>query len=141
VYIIILKQQIKFLKIMTNFEQAKPAGKQGKKKERDQREAYRPGHYMTPEWEKNHADIVREINHDVLPSETIEVNGKLQSVTVSTRRFQKTEEERAAVKHAIKQHKADCKKYKVNRKKQMNVTIEDIVAVRETLSKKYKVVK
>lgn len=111
-----------------------------KRKENSNRDDYRFGQYMTPEWEQRHAELVEEENASILPKEQYKDNGTVRFVHVSFRRFEKTAEDRAVVKKAKRSHRAECRKYGVNHKKQINVTINDVLEAEKHLGKKFNVI-
>lgn len=95
----------------------------------------------SPEYEKMRSALSVEINKHCLKIEKyVDKDGKERFVTESFRRFQKSAEEKEIAKAAKLKHKAECRKYGVNPKKQINVTINDILKATENLSKKFKVV-
>jgi hypothetical protein len=111
-----------------------------KKRERQPQEEYKPGHYMTPEWEKRHEELLRDINANNLPMVPYKNEHDAEvTATISFRRFAKTDEERAEIKSHIRRHSAELRKYGINPKRQMNVTIDDILNVQERLGKRFKV--
>ena len=83
--------------------------------------------YGSAEWEKRHLALVAEVNESVIKGNR------------SHDRFQQTPEEKAELKKIKKSHVKELRKYGVDPKKQLNVIIDDVIAYKERLAKKFKV--
>lgn len=102
-------------------------GKKSKNREPRERQAVENVPYGSPEWEKRNLALQIEINSQVIKKPH------------SAEFYAKTAEEKRALKNAKKDHRKGLRKYGLNHRKHMNVAIDDILAYKERLGKKYNV--